>query len=192
MLRTKRLPRLSRATWVWLYVLSLAALAAAVYVAFVAGTEPLQRPHLEWWLIALAFVVAEACVVHLEFRHSAHSFSLADIPFVFGLIFASGESLALGAVAGSAVVYACRRLAPVKIAFNCARLGLVVSVVVIVTRAIAPESGSGLGTWLGVLAGTMASGALTMVCIAGPSRSPREGCASARCGRCSRWMPWSR
>ena len=148
-------------------MLALTALAAAVYFAFLPDVEPLTTPHMDWWLIALAFVAAEVCVVHLEFRRSAHSFSLADIPFVFGLLFASAESLALGAVLGSAVVYAARRQAPVKLAFNCAQLWLVVSIAVIITRAIAPESGTGPGVWAGVVAAMMVSGALTILFIAG-------------------------
>lgn len=167
MLRRVRRLHLSRAGFVWIYVLALTAGAAAIYFAFVAGTPPLTTPHMDWWLIAVGFVAAEVCVVHLEFRRSAHSFSLADIPFVFGLIFASAESLALGAVAGSAVVYAGRRQPAVKLAFNCAQLWLVVSVAVLITRAIAPESASGPRLWLAVVAAMMASGALTILCIAG-------------------------
>src|SRR3954451_23527656 len=159
--------RLSRAGLVWIYVLALAAVAAAIFFAFAVGAEPLATPHMDWWLIALAFIAAEICVVHLEFRRSAHSFSLADIPFVFGLIFASAPSLAFGAVAGSAVVYASRRQPPVKLAFNCAQLWLVVSVAVIITHAIAPASGSGPLLWLGVVVAMLASGVLTILCIAG-------------------------
>ena len=59
----------------------------------VRGTPPLAEPELPWWAIAVGWVVAEACVVHLQFRRSAHSFSLADVPFVFGLVFASGDGV---------------------------------------------------------------------------------------------------
>ena len=72
------------------YGLVLAALAAVLFVTSVKGEAPLAKPHLPWWAIAAAWAVAEACVVHLQFRRSAHSFSLADLPFVFGLLFASG------------------------------------------------------------------------------------------------------
>jgi diguanylate cyclase (GGDEF)-like protein len=162
-----RLPRPSGAGLVWLYVLTLGVIAAASHFSFVVGSDPLARPHLAWWVIALGFIAAEACVVHLEFRRSAHSFSLADIPFVFGLIFSSGESLALGAVAGSAVVFALRRQEPVKLAFNCVQVWLAVSVAVIITREIAPEWSTGPGAWLGIYAAMLASGALTILCIAG-------------------------
>ena len=57
------------------------------------GEPPLDDPHLPWWAIAIGWAVAEACVVHLHFKRSAHSFSLADVPFVFGLAFASGDGV---------------------------------------------------------------------------------------------------
>ena len=44
--------------------------------------------HITWWVLALCFLAAERCVVHLHFRRSAHSFSLGDLPLVFGLLFA--------------------------------------------------------------------------------------------------------
>ena len=120
-----------------LYGLLLAALAAALFVVSVHGTAPLAEPHLPWWAIAVGFVVAEACVVHLEFRRSAHSFSLADIPFVFGLVFASGDDFLAGALLGTGVVYAFRRLAPVKLVFNLAQLALVACVAVVIVHALA-------------------------------------------------------
>jgi hypothetical protein len=97
----------------------------------------LADPHLPWWAIAAGFVVAEACVVHLEFRRSAHSFSLADIPFVFGLAFASGDDFVAGALLGTGAVYAFRGLAPVKLGFNLAQLALVACVAVVIFDALA-------------------------------------------------------
>ncbi len=47
--------------------------------------------HLPWWGLALGFLAAERCVVHLHFRRSAHSFSLGDLPLVFGLLFATAD-----------------------------------------------------------------------------------------------------
>ena len=78
-------PRPSRARWVWVYVLALTALAAVAHVLWVADAAPLATPHLSWWMLALGFVGAERCIVHLEFHRSAHTISLADLPFVFGL-----------------------------------------------------------------------------------------------------------
>src|SRR4051794_29612624 len=98
--------RVSRTAAVWGLTVTIAAIAATLHVLFVADTAALDDPELSWWVLALGVVVAEVCVVHLEFRRSAHSFSLADIPIVFGLIFSTGDNLVLGVLLGSAVVYA--------------------------------------------------------------------------------------
>jgi diguanylate cyclase (GGDEF)-like protein len=166
-MRAIRLLRLSRAGSVWLYVVGLAVLAGLVFWRLASDIRPLSTPHVPWWAIALGFVVTEACVVHIEFRRSAHSFSLADVPFVFGLVFAGSDALVLGAVVGSAVVYAWRRLPPVKLAFNCAQLWLVASVAAIVLHAIAGDSGFGPRTWIGVYAAMICAGALTIACLIG-------------------------
>ena len=97
--------------------LNLAVLAAAdvLYAGPVHGLPPLMRPHMPWWLIAIAFAVAERCVVHLHFRRGAHSFSLGDIPLVFGLIFCSAKALVIGCLLGSAAMLLLdRRLPPIK------------------------------------------------------------------------------
>jgi diguanylate cyclase (GGDEF)-like protein len=158
--------RVSRVSAVWLLTIGITAVAAGLHAAFVAGTQPLDTPRLAWWVIALGVILAEVCVVHLEFRRSAHSFSLADIPIVFGLIFSTGNGLVLGVLAGSAVVYAARRLPLIKLAFNLAQLWLVLCVAVAIVRAISPEGGLDPQTWIGIYVATFASGALTIACIA--------------------------
>src|SRR5438477_133108 len=80
---------------------ALSALALAVFLGLAHGRAPIASPEVPWWAVALGFLVAEACVVHLQFQRSAHSFSLADIPFVFALVFASGDAFVLGALIGT-------------------------------------------------------------------------------------------
>ena len=152
----------------YLYALLLGGVAAALFVVSVHGTAPLTGPELPWWAIAAGFVAAEACVVHVEFRRSAHSFSLADIPFVFGLVFASGDDFIAGALLGTAVIYAFRRLAPVKLIFNLAQLAFVACVAVVIVHALAvPGDTLEPPTWIALYVATLATGALTIVCIAG-------------------------
>ena len=158
---------MSPAVAVSVYGLVLAALAAALFLTAVKGEAPLAKPHLPWWVIAVAWAVAEACVVHLQFRRSAHSFSLADLPFVFGLLFASGGHFLAGALIGAGIAYAIR-LPPIKIFFNLAQLALSVCVAVVLLRALAvPGDALEPTTWLGLYLATMVSGALTIACIAG-------------------------
>ena len=88
---------------------------------------PLHEPHIAWWRLALGFLVAERCVVHLQFRRSAHSFSLGDVPLVFGLVFATGDDLVSRAVVGTALTLLLdRRLPPIKLVFNLAQFALAV------------------------------------------------------------------
>src|SRR3954447_19816422 len=159
--------RISPAVAVSLYGLVLAALAAALFVTSVQGEPPLDDPHLPWWAIAIAWAVAESCVVHLQFRRSAHSFSLADLPFVFGLLFASGGHFLAGALIGAAIAYAIRP-PPIKIFFNVAQLALSVCVAIVLLRALAvPGDALDPTTWLGLYLATIGSGAPPMACIAG-------------------------
>src|SRR5687767_5511713 len=116
----KRRLRLSRTGAVSLYGLTLAVAAGILFATQLRGEPALSEPHLPWWAIALGWVIFESCVVHLQFRRSAHSFSLADVPFVFGLLFATADAFLLGAVLGSSIAYALRRLPLIKCAFNVA------------------------------------------------------------------------
>jgi diguanylate cyclase (GGDEF)-like protein len=151
-----------------LYGGALAALAAILWLAFLRGTEPLSTPHLEWWAIAAGWAVAESCVVHLHFRRSAHSFSLADLPFVFGLVFAGGSAFLVGALIGAGIAYAVRRLPLIKLAFNLAQLALAVCVAFVIVRALAvPGEVGEARTWVALYVATLATGALTIACIAG-------------------------
>ena len=159
---------MSRAGAIILYGSALAALAAVLFLASVHGAAPLARPHLPWWAIAVGWVVAECCVVHLQFLRNAHSFSLADVPFVFGLAFASGDGFLAGAIVGAGIAYAIRRLPAIKLAFNLAQLALVVCVASLIVRALAgPGDLLEPGTWLALYVATLATGALTIMCIAG-------------------------
>src|SRR5690349_9622615 len=101
---TRRLPRSTRELLVWAYVLALSVVAAAAWALVSHNATPHGEPHLPWWGVALGFAAAELCVVHVRFRRSAHSFSLADLPFVFGLVFATGDDFVLGALVGHAIV----------------------------------------------------------------------------------------
>jgi diguanylate cyclase (GGDEF)-like protein len=151
-----------------LYSAALAALAGALYFTVLRGEAPLGEPYLPWWAIAVAWAAGEACVVHLYFRRSAHSFSLADFPFVFGLAFASGDGFVAGALLGAGAAYAFRRLPPIKLAFNLAQLALAVCVAFVIVRAIAePDAMIDPRTWFGLYVATLAAGALSIACIAG-------------------------
>ena len=94
--------------------------------------------HIPWWGLALGFLAAERCVVHLHFRRSAHSFSLGDLPLVFGLLFASPIDLVIAGLVGPIVVLLIdRRLPAIKVVFNIAQFTLTTCLAVIVFHTLA-------------------------------------------------------
>src|SRR5919204_1165525 len=160
-------PSLRAINPVWWLNLLLVAAATALYFGPVRGMPALASPHLEWWMLAPAFLAAERCVVHLHFRRSAHSFSLGDMPLVFGLVFAGAEDLMAGALIGTAVTLLLdRRLPPIKLVFNLAQFALAACVGLLVVHAIAPAPEQvGPHVWVAVLAATLLGGLLTVLAI---------------------------
>src|SRR5690242_12431488 len=127
--RPTRVPRVLRPVRrihpVWWLNAAVMSTSIALYLGPVHGKAPLAHPHLPWWAIAIAFAIAERCVVHLHFRRGAHPFSLGDLPLVFGLIFCSADSFVFGCLLGCGLVLLFdRRLPPVKFAFNIGQLAL--------------------------------------------------------------------
>ena len=164
---SQAVPRRGRMNPVWWLNLAIASAATILFVTVVRDLPALIDPHLPWWGLAIGFLVAERCVVHLQFRRSAHSFSLGDVPLVFGLLFATGGDLVAGAVIGSAATLVIeRRLAPVKLVFNLAQFALAASLATMAVHLIAPD-GAALDpqTWAAVLIGTQASAIVTVMLI---------------------------
>ncbi|MDA0163784.1 EAL domain-containing protein [Solirubrobacter ginsenosidimutans] len=159
----------TREAFVWLYVVALAVVGAVAWGLFIHGESPHADPHLPWWAVALGFAFAEVCVVHVRFRRSAHSFSLADLPFVFGLVFASGDAFVIGALVGTGIVWGLiRRLEVVKLCFNLAQLALAASLAAGMLRLVAGDADAlQPATWVGLYAATLSSGALTILLLGG-------------------------
>ncbi len=153
---------------VWGLNVVVLAIAGALYFGPVQGLHPIASPHLPWWLIAIAFAAGERAVVHVHFRRGAHSFSLGDIPLVFGLLFCSASGVVVACLVGSAVVLVLdRRLPPIKFIFNLAQFGLTTCIAVLVLHATAPASGDmGPQIWIATLLATQAGGAVAILLIA--------------------------
>src|SRR5829696_3763417 len=165
----RRLPIPTREVFVWVYVVALAVVAATGWALVTHGASPHAEPHLPWWAVALGFLCAEICVVHVRFRRSAHSFSLADLPFVFGLVFATGDAFVLGALVGTGIVWGLiRRLEIVKLMFNLAQLALAATLAAGMLQLVAGNADAlQPETWVGLYAATLASGALTILLLGG-------------------------
>jgi diguanylate cyclase (GGDEF)-like protein len=155
---------------IWWLNVAVTAAALGLFLGPISDLSALADPQIPWWVLAPAFLVAERCVVHLEFRRSAHSFSLGDLPLVFGLLFATGQDLIIGSLIGTAFVLVLdRRLPPIKLVFNLAQFSLAASLAAMIVHATAPVHGaSGPDLWLATFASTEAAAvvAVLLICLA--------------------------
>jgi diguanylate cyclase (GGDEF)-like protein len=152
---------------VWVLNALVGAGALVLFLGPAGRPSALETPHLDWWLLALAFFVAELCVVHLHFRRSAHSFSLADLPLVLGLLFASGHDLLIGGLIGTGLTLAFeRRLPPIKVVFNLAQFAFATLLAVVVMNALAsPGEAIDPQLWVAAFVATEAGAIITVVLI---------------------------
>ncbi len=166
---------------VWWLNLALVVAAATLFFTLENDLPPLESPRLTWWMLAPAFFIAERCVVHLQFRRSAHSFSLGDLPLVFGLIFAGSGDLLTGVLVGTSLTLLLdRRLPPIKFVFNLAQFALCACIGIFVMHhlvSVPVEIGPHL--WGATFIATQASGVLTVLLI-GAAISLSEGAVQAR------------
>ena len=152
---------------VWALIAAMASMAAILFVLVVADLEaPAGHLRLPWWALALAFAAAEVFVVHVNFRHSALSLSLAEVPLVAGLFLAHPSELMLACIVGpGAVLLLDRRHIPMRTAFNLAQFALVGALSITVFGALMPATAEvGPEAWVAALAatltGTLAAGGL--------------------------------
>jgi diguanylate cyclase (GGDEF)-like protein len=125
---------LTGAQRVWLLNLALGGAALSLFLLVVVRMPALSvGPSMPWLALAALFYAAEILVVHFQFRREIHTFSLSEIPFVLGLLFATPVEFVLANVAGAALALIIhRRQPPIKLTFNVAQfaLGAVLGVVV--------------------------------------------------------------
>jgi diguanylate cyclase (GGDEF)-like protein len=152
---------------VWALIAAMGSMAAILFVLVVRDLEsPVGGVHLPWWALALAFAAAEVFVVHINFRHSALSLSLSEVPLVAGLFLSHPSELMLACIAGPGVVLLLdRRHIPMRTAFNLAQFALVGALSITVFGALSPDTATvGPEAWVAALAatltGTLAAGGL--------------------------------
>jgi diguanylate cyclase (GGDEF)-like protein len=138
-----------------------AALAGAAALA-TAAVVPLPQPPspytIPWWLLAALFCVAEICVVHVQFRREAESFSLSECALVIGLFFDRPVTVVLACLLGAAVALTLHRhQSPLKLAFNLGNFTLGAAVAVALFTLLAPR-----GDPIGIMASLAALVAVTL------------------------------
>jgi diguanylate cyclase (GGDEF)-like protein len=117
---------------VWALAALLATIALALAAAELPAGPPAQAPvALPWWVLAAVFYLTEAKVVHLHIGRSAHSFSMSEIPVVYGIFFlAPGQFIVARLIGAGLALVINRRQRSVKLAFNLAQF-LLCSVVTV-------------------------------------------------------------
>src|SRR3954471_15024551 len=103
---------------VWMLNGAMAVGCALLLLGPVRDYEAIADPELPWFLLAALVAATERWPVHLEFRRSAHSFSLTDVPVTLALVFCGGLAGVAAIAAGSAVALGLRRLPALKFVFN--------------------------------------------------------------------------
>jgi diguanylate cyclase (GGDEF)-like protein len=131
---------------VWALTLVLTAVAASLAAIELPAGQAARPPLLlPWWALAILFYATEAKVVHLHIGRSAHSFSMSEIPVVYGLFFLSPAEYIVARLlgAGLALVFG-RKQRSVKLAFNLAQF-LLCSVVTLGIVHVLDDPGVGFG-----------------------------------------------
>ena len=131
---------------VWALTVLIGAIALVLAAIELPAGRPAQAPvALSWLVLAALFWLTEAKVVHLHIGRSAHSFSMSEIPVVYGIFFlAPAEFIAARLIGAGLALVLSRKQRSVKLAFNLAQFLLCSVVTVGVVQVFASVS-SGFG-----------------------------------------------
>ena len=132
---------------VWALTVLLTAIALLIASAELPARAPATPPvAFPWWVLAGLFYLTEAKVVHLHIGRSAHSFSMSEIPVVYGIFFfAPGEFIAARLIGASVALIFGRRQRSAKLAFNLAQFLLCSVVTVGVVQLFVGGASSAFG-----------------------------------------------
>ena len=162
---------------IWALSAATITIAAVLLRAGVGDVPPIiSSVSMPFWALVIAFAVAERFAVHVHFRRSAHSMSLAEIPFVFALVFAGGLPAVLAGAIGRILVLALHRKLPViRLAFNFGVFLLGNCIAVLVFHAVAGASTEITPiVWAAAILATVAN-SLTAVLLISAAVSVSEG-----------------
>jgi diguanylate cyclase (GGDEF)-like protein len=158
--------RAQRTAGVWGLTALLATAALAIWMTTLralhatsnANSNAHSHTHVPWLLVAAAFYLAEANVVHVYRRGDAHTFSLSEVPLVVGLFFLSPAGLVTACLAGAGTALVLhRRQRPTKLCFNLAHFALSAVLAELVfhaalatttTTTTTTPTDIGVGTWM--------------------------------------------
>jgi signal transduction histidine kinase len=147
----------SHATAVWMLTTALVVVSALIWL-WVRGEQPplAGERSVPLWALAAGFGLAEVFVMHIRIARHAQTFSLAEIPLVFGLMFVSPGGLVLAQTIGVGVALALyRRQKPVRLTFNVAQRALTTLVAVVVVSASLSALPRWPALWIAVFGATL-------------------------------------
>ncbi len=141
--------------------LTAAIAAAALLIAMIVSDWAVMpgAPSVPWWVLIPAVYLSEITVVHFRGKRDAHSFSMSEIPLIFGLFFFAPAHMMLSVLIGSTLVLSIHRRQPLlKLLFNVSQFTLVFGMAIVVFRSIA-RLGEPLGIagWAGALIAALAA-----------------------------------
>jgi diguanylate cyclase (GGDEF)-like protein len=151
------------------FTLLIAVASAALYVVIIRGLPTLPAPFaIPWPLAAIAFYLGETRVVEVHFLRERHSFSLSELPGIFGLFFLSPTDYLLALIIGTGVaVLSDRNQSVIKSAFNIAQFALAACVALTIFHAVASAvAPPGPGEWLAAFLAGGATSAIEAILVA--------------------------
>ena len=132
------------------------ALAAAALVIYWACLRDVSSgrgaTNIPWPVFSLGFFLVEVKVVEVYFRRERHSFSLSEVPAVFGLFYLSPLEYLVALMVGSGLaLVAATEQSPLKIAFNLANnLFVGTFTLVIFTTLAGPSAMPIVSDWIAI------------------------------------------
>jgi diguanylate cyclase (GGDEF)-like protein len=117
---------------------ALALSAAAIVALLNAGPNRAPAtPHIEWWMLAALYLIAESFPVHLAVGKETHSFSLSEVPLLLGLFLSTPTELLLGQAVGAGIALIVRRHNSfTKLTFNLASFAFSTSFAIVVFQVV--------------------------------------------------------
>ena len=160
----------------WLLIAVIAGAATFLYWVSVRSYVEPAGMRIPWWVLAVAFYLAERHLVDLEFRQDAHSFSLSEIPLVLGLFFSSPHGLLLAQLTGLGAALMHRRLPWQKLLFNLSTAALGIGIGITIVRLFTPPHGSfGPWSWSAAYISTAAISVVEVILITSAIRLSEGG-----------------
>lgn len=134
--------RFSGEARVWTFIAMVGAIAGFLYLRFVADLPELDAPfRLPWYALAGLFFLSEVAIVHLQVERNAQHFTLAEVPLVLGLYFATPQDLVAAQLLGAALaLHFYRRQPLLKLSFNLVSYALQASLAAIIFHGFISEA----------------------------------------------------